>query len=269
MSVTLNELMTAAESMARDAGALLLEGRAHAREGLLTKTSVMDMTTTTDAASEKLIVGRIRDQFPYDGIVGEEGSSHEGTSTRRWLIDPIDGTINFVKGWDFSVVSIGVEVDGEFAVGVIFNPFDDEMYTAATGHGAFLNGKQLPVRAESIPVGEALAVVVGAHLPKTRRDRAEVARTLIPIVGDLRITGSAALDFCYAASGRIDAGYGSGYSIWDYAAGTVIAREAGCIVTGLAEDQDPSSEGIVFGVPSVLPEFRALVQQGLDSVTHI
>jgi myo-inositol-1(or 4)-monophosphatase len=225
----------------------------------------MDVATATDTASEAVIVGRIRDEFPHDSILAEEGSAAAGTTGRRWIIDPLDGTINFVHNHGPSSVSIGVEVDGQLAVGAVYDPFHDEMFTGAAGLGAFRNGQPLPIRLDSIAIDNALIGVLGGYHPAPRRVRAEVARSLILGAGDIRYAGSAALDFCYVADGRLHAGFANGLSLWDMAAGTVIAREAGCIVEGPMQGTEPTPECLLIAVPAVMAEFRSLVQSALTA----
>ncbi|PZS11298.1 MAG: inositol monophosphatase [Acidimicrobiales bacterium] len=216
----LQDVQTAAESIARKAGELLLVGAKNVRGGgVHTKTSSMDVVTATDVASEELIVARIRAAFPHDAIIAEEGAARTGSTGRRWIIDPLDGTSNFVRKWDASVVSIGVELEGQFTVGVVYDPFRDELFSATTGMGAFRNSQRLRLRTEKIPIAEAFVGMVGGYKPWAQTERAAVASRILLSVGDLRYTGSAARDFCYLADGRLDACFGNGYCIWDLAAG--------------------------------------------------
>ena len=195
-------MLESAQAIARDAGRRLVQGRQTGQLEVATKRSVMDVVTETDAAAERLIVARIRDEFPDDAILGEEGASFQGTSGRRWIVDPLDGTANFIHGWRVSAVSIGVEIEGVFSVGVVFNPFHDEMFTGAIGAGAHLNGERLHLTDSPVPWGQAYVGVDGGYDPAVRAQRSEVIRRLILEAGDVRIIGSTALALSYLAAGR-------------------------------------------------------------------
>ncbi|MGH3544837.1 MAG: inositol monophosphatase family protein [Mycobacteriales bacterium] len=268
MTVPLEDIQAAAEPMAREAGALLLAGAHAAGNDVTTKSSAMDVVTATDVASEKLIVARISAAFPDDAIVGEEGTSRPGSTGRRWIIDPLDGTANFIRRRNTSVVSIGIEVDGEFTVGVVYDPFHDELFSAVTGSGAFCNGRRLPPRAERTPLEQACVGMVGGYATWARAERAAVGAEILLRAGDMRYSGSAALDLCYVADGRLDAYFGNGCWIWDLAAGAVIARETGCIVTGPDEGSEPTGDHMLAAVGGLMPVFRSLVREGIRASTE-
>ncbi|GLY95363.1 inositol monophosphatase [Actinoplanes sp. NBRC 103695] len=220
----------------------------------------MDITTSVDLAVESLVTKRIAGAYPFDSIVAEEGSSVNGTTTRRWIVDPLDGTANYARGWPVCAVSIGVEVDGRFTVGAVYNPFLNEMYVAGEGIGAFLNGERLEKRTEDVEISEAFVGITGGYDLIDRGERGGAARALIAEAGDVRYTGSAALDYCHVASGRLDAAFGNGYRLWDMAAGSVIATESGCLVVDLEGRSAPlPPEAILVAVPSVEPAVRAIV----------
>lgn len=266
LAMNLIAIRAETESMAREAGGLLLSGAAATNREVTTKSSVMDVVTETDKASERLIVSRITAAFPDDGILGEEGTSRPGSTGRRWIIDPLDGTANFVRGRGTSVVSIGVEIDGQFAVGSVYDPFRDELFSAATGTGAFRNGQRLPNRPAELPLDRACVGLVGGYASWARTERAAVASELLLRAGDMRYSGSAALDLCHVAAGRLDASYGNGCWVWDLAAGAVIAREAGCIVGGTTAGSEPTGDRMLAATPGLMPALRALVQESLASL---
>lgn len=261
MDVDVDLLMKVARGIAEEAGSVLLDGAAGAGVDVSMKRSVMDVVTETDRAAERLIVERIRASFPDDAILGEEGASFTGTTGRRWIIDPLDGTANFTRGWTVSAVSIGIEIDGAFTVGVVFNPFHAEMFAAATGRGAYLNDARLEMSADSPGWVGAFVGVDGGYEPQTRFERSEVARSVVLDGGDVRIVGSTALALCYLAAGRFDAHSNTRSSIWDIAAGTVIAREAGYTVEGLLPGSEPTAERCLSGRPELMAMLRTVVEQ--------
>lgn len=197
-----------------------------------TKSSSVDVVTAADRAAEALIVERILASRPDDGVLGEEGAGIEGTSGIRWVIDPIDGTTNYVYSVPSYCVSIAAEIDGVRAVGVVYEPVFERCYTASIGGGAFKNGT--PISTNTDPSVETALVATGfGYLADRRRRQAEILVDLLPRVRDIRRFGSAALDLCYLAEGRVDAYYERGLHPWDLAAGEVIAREAGATVGDL------------------------------------
>jgi len=229
------ELLSLAEEAAAAAGALLREGQAAAPREVDTKTSLTDMVSERDRASEQLIAGTILGSRPDDAILGEEGgAAGPGTSGVRWVVDPLDGTTNYLYGYPGWAVSIAAEVDGEVAAGVVYDPTHDETFCAVRGEGSWCNGRRLAVRgAPSL----ALALVgTGFSYDAAARARQglEVARVL-PRVRDVRRAGAASLDLCWVALGRLDAYYERGLQPWDWAAGMLVASEAGAIVTELAD----------------------------------
>lgn len=226
----LAELRQLATDIAAEAAALLSGALHDERTHVSTKSTGTDMVTEMDRASEALIVSRIVAARPDDGILGEEGADRAGTSGVRWVIDPLDGTTNYLyrlPGWN---VSIGVEVDGEPAVGVVVVPGFGDTFSAATGLGATCNGVSLERRDSGPPLGEALVGTGFSYEPAVRALQAEHLVSLLPRVRDVRRYGAAAADLCAVAAGRLDAYYEAGLAPWDRCAGTVVAREAGVTV---------------------------------------
>ncbi|MEU5431263.1 inositol monophosphatase family protein [Streptomyces olivoreticuli] len=226
-----DELLAVALEAADRAGALLRDGRPADLGVAATKTSPIDVVTEMDIAAEKLITGFLAERRPADGVLGEEGASSAGTSGVRWIVDPLDGTVNYLYGLPSWAVSIAAEVDGEAVVGVVAAPMRGETYRAVRGEGAYLGNRRLAVR--SAPdLDHALIGTGFGYLQSRRAAQAEVLRSLLPAVRDIRRGGSAAIDLCDVACGRLDGYYERGLNPWDFAAGALIAREAGAITGG-------------------------------------
>lgn len=224
------DLRRLAEDLARQAGALALAGRRRLGIGQPvaheTKSTPTDPVTEFDRAAEALIVDSLRRLRPHDSIVGEEGANHVGTSGLEWHVDPIDGTANFVYDLPAWCTSIGVvDVDGGVA-GAVYAPVGDELFSAARGQGATLNTQ--PISCSSATELSAALVATGFNYsPGTRARQGERLAALLPQVRDVRRFGSAALDLCMVACGRLDAYFEEFLNSWDLAAGVLIAAEAG------------------------------------------
>ena len=234
-----SDLLELAQEVADAAGDLLRARLASVAGGLLlatgasSKSSPTDLVTDVDRASEALIVGALLRARPDDGMQGEEGSSRKGSTGVTWVIDPLDGTINYLYGIPAFAVSIAASVGGRSIVGVVHNPLTGEMFTGSQGEGAWLDGDPLRLQPTGRPLAEAL---VGTGFSYSARNRAAQARMLaiiLPAVRDIRRAGSAALDLCAVACGRLDAYFEAELKPWDLAAGEVIAREAGATVISL------------------------------------
>lgn len=225
-------LLDIARGLAIEAGELIESMRSSIDLAGDTKSSSVDVVTAADQAAEHLIVKQLLRLRPDDGVLGEEGAGVDGTSGVRWIIDPIDGTTNYVYGVPSYSVSIAAEIDGVLAVGVVYEPVFDRCYSARIGDGAYKNGE--PIWANTDPSLETALVATGfGYLADRRRRQAEVLVDLLPRVRDIRRFGSAALDLCYVAEGVVDAYYERGLHPWDLSAGAVIASEAGATVGDL------------------------------------
>jgi myo-inositol-1(or 4)-monophosphatase len=254
----LSELLDLATRLGGDAGTLLLGGMARRRQDIGTKTSDTDMVTEMDHASERLIVEGILAVRPDDAILGEEGSRRDGSSGVRWVIDPLDGTTNYLYGVPAFTVSIAAEVDGEGAVGVVVDPTHGEVFTAVRGGGAHCNGVPIRVSGAS-DLTTALVATGFSYLTEERGRQAAVVQRVLPAVRDIRRMGAASLDLCAVACGRVDAYYEAVLQPWDVAAGIVIAVEAGATVEGL--DGGPPTQGSVLAATPALAEpLRRLVR---------
>jgi len=233
------ELLELARQVATQAGHLLRArlpevagGRLLAR-GASAKSSPTDLVTDVDRSSESLIVGSLLQARPDDGIQGEEGSSRTGSSGVTWVIDPLDGTINYLYGIEIFAVSIAASYRGRSVAGVVHNPLAGEMFAASEGCGAELNGNELRLVRTGRPLAEALVGTGFSYRAESRAAQAELLGGILPEVRDIRRTGSAALDLCSVACGRLDAYFESELKPWDRAAGELIVREAGGSVVSL------------------------------------
>jgi myo-inositol-1(or 4)-monophosphatase len=215
-----------AVALAEEAGALLREGQSRVRASVETKSTGTDMVTEMDRASERLIVDGLLAARPDDGILGEEGSARPGTSGVRWVIDPLDGTTNYLYGFPSYGVAVGAEVDGVAVAGAVHDPVHGETYSAAAGAGAWCGGRRLAVGGPPT-LATALVGTGFAYAAERRAEQAEVLRRVLPQVRDVRRAGAAAVDLCWVAAGRLDAFYERGLAPWDWCAASLVAAEAG------------------------------------------
>jgi myo-inositol-1(or 4)-monophosphatase len=252
-------LLSVALEAARRAGALLRDGRPADLGVAATKSSPIDVVTEMDIAAEKLITSCIAGLRPDDGFLGEEGASTEGTSGIRWVIDPLDGTVNYLYGLPSWAVSIAAQRDGRTLAGVVEAPMRGETYQAVLGGGALVNGR--PARCRPAPdFAHALVGTGFGYLSHRRAAQAEVVRTLVPRVRDIRRGGSAAIDLCDVGCGRLDAYYERGLNPWDLAAGELFAREAGAL-TGGRPGQPASGELTVAAPPGLFEPLQGLLEE--------
>lgn len=222
------QLCDLAARLAVAAGDLVLEGRKSGVTSASTKSSDTDVVTEFDRASERLIVEGLNAERPDDAVIGEEGTDAAGASGVRWLIDPIDGTTNFLydlPGW---AVSIAALVDDRPQAGAVYVPGSGELFTAVVGGGAFLNGA--PIHCGTTASLEHALVATGfSYLVDRRRGQGERFASIISKIRDVRRLGAASTDLCHLAAGRLDVYYEQWLGPWDWAAGELIAREAGCL----------------------------------------
>ncbi len=231
-SPTYPALLELALAFAREAGALSLENQ---RGGLhvSTKSTPTDVVTEADTAAEALLVRRIMQARPDDGVLGEEGASSVGSSGLRWVIDPIDGTVNYLYGLAEWSVSVAVEDDRGSVVGVVHAPAKGETFWAVRGEGAFRDGEG--IRPSSCTdLSQTLLATGFGYDARRRVEQARWVSDVLPRIRDIRRFGSSAIDLCSVASGRVDAYAEQGLSPWDGAAGGLIATEAGAVVGGLS-----------------------------------
>ena len=212
------------------------------------------MVSDADRDAESAIEALLRAERPDDGLVAEEGARSESGAGRRWVVDPLDGTTNFLYGFPAWAVSIALEDDEGAAVGVVHDPVRDETFTAVRGKGAHLDGEEIEVNP-----GERLATALVAtgfgYDAERRSEQAEVLTRVLPQIRDVRRAGAASLDLCWVAVGRLDGYYERGLQPWDWAAGSLVASEAGAELRPL--EGDPY--GLVAAGPGIVGDLARLV----------
>lgn len=255
--LALHGLLPVAWHAALRAGAFLRDERPHDLV-IDTKSTPSDVVSAMDRDAEAMIIEDLLGARPADGLLGEEGGERPGTSGVRWVVDPLDGTVNYLHRLPMWGVSIAAEVDGRGEIGVVHVPEFAESYVAARGQGAWLvrDGVGERLSGSDCPTLSAAIVATGfGYAAERRRRQAEVVTGLITQVSDVRRMGAAVVDFCWLARGRVDAYYETGLNPWDMAAGGLIAAEAGVVVTGLRDDD--MSESFVAAVPAIADDLRA------------
>jgi myo-inositol-1(or 4)-monophosphatase len=241
--VTVGELRALAEAVAREAGALLRGAYDGPELRVSSKSTPTDLVSEADHAAERLIRERLSAARPDDGVLGEEGGDHAGTSGVRWVVDPLDGTINFLFGIPQWAVSIACEdADGALA-GVVYDPLRDELFSAERDGVPMLDGSPIAASTRT-DLATALVGTGFGYDAEVRRAQAEVVARLLPDVRDIRRFGSAAVDLAWTACGRLDAYYEHGLNAWDMAAGRLICERAGLVVIDL-EPVGPSAPGVL------------------------
>ena len=252
----LGELLDRARQAASEAAELLM----HPPADLLveSKSTPTDAVTIMDKRSEALLVSLLLDGRESDGILGEEGSDRPGTSGFRWVIDPIDGTVNYLYGLPGWSVSVGLEYEGRPVVGVVAVPTYGVTYFGASGLGSF---RERGGQAEQISPSEvselamALTATGFGYASERRAFQAEVLQTMLPEIRDIRRAGSAAVDICWVADGSVDAFYEKGLNPWDFAAAAVIAAEAGVTLAGL-DGREPNPDLTIAANPPLFAKFH-------------
>ena len=254
-----SELLSLAEEVAHEAGELLL-AYASKNERIsvaAVKSSPTDVVTAADTASESLIRQRLHAVRPDDAFLGEEGDDVAGTSGVTWVVDPLDGTVNYLYGIPAYGVSIAATVSGQTVAGVVLCPPTGEIWTAVRGGGAFLNGQ----RVSATPVTDLGQTLVGTGFwydAGLRARQAQLLTRVLPTVRDIRRIGAAAVDLCGVACGRLDAFYEVGLKPWDLAAGLLIAEEAGVRTAGLP-GEPADGRLTVAAAPGVFDDLYALL----------
>lgn len=257
-----DELAVVAEAVAREAAELLLDGLRDPTsvrgEGVDNKTSRTDHVTAWDRAAESLVIERLADLRPGDAVLGEEGGARPGDSAVRWIVDPLDGTTNFLYGLPPFAVSIAAERDGRVVAGAVADALHGELYVAALGAGARRNG--IPLRpSDCDEVSQALVATGFGYQASQRRRQAEVLVRVLPHIRDIRRAGAASVDLCWVASGRVDAYWEVNLGLWDFSAGALVASEAGAVVTDLGGGP-PAPESVLAAAPGVYEGLRELLE---------
>jgi myo-inositol-1(or 4)-monophosphatase len=246
-----------------DAGAAELRRYFNGSFTISSKESINDLVTDADHASERAIIKIIQDKHPDHFILSEETGSVQTNSKTKWIIDPIDGTINFANGIPICCVSIGVEVDGEMLMGAVFNPFMNELFFAEKGKGATLNEKPIKVSDKDNLLTSCLVTGFPYQYLDAANGPLEIFEKLIRKSIPVRRLGSAALDLCWTAAGRFDGFYEHKLQAWDSAAGYLIVQEAGGVVTDLKGDKfNPYQPGIIASNGKIHDQLLALMKGG-------
>lgn len=260
------ELLDIARSVALEAGALAALRRSEGVEVAASKSSAVDIVTEADRETEALIRARLAELRPGDGFYGEESGAEAGSTGLTWLVDPIDGTVNFLYGIPHYAVSIAV-VEGDpdpltwrGIAGAVVNPASGEVFTGLVGEGAWLGGSPIRV-ADPVELPQALISTGFAYASEMRATQGAVVAAILSRVRDIRRLGTASLDLCFVAAGRSNAYFERTLSPWDHAAGAIIAREAGAVVKGRG-DAAPDRDFIL----AAHPEVAAALEKLLDEV---
>ena len=257
------ELLALAVDIAVEAGALLRDRptELHAEA----KTTPTDAVTDMDRAAERLILERLHSRRPDDRVVGEETGQHGGDDDAdavTWLVDPLDGTVNYLYGLPQFAVSIAAQRRGNALAGVVYDVTRGDIYAATAGGGATCNGRPIQCSSQT-DLAVSLVATGFAYAADTRRTQAAVLATVLPAVRDIRRLGSAALDLCMVAMGRVDAYFEAGMNPWDWAAGALIATEAGAQVGGL-NGRGPGSWTTLAANPELFARLEALLVEAGD-----
>lgn len=253
------QLRELACTLARDAGELLLERfQTGVSVGVRSKSTPTDLVSEADLAAERTLRERLRELRPQDGFLGEEGGGSEGGSSLRWVVDPLDGTVNFLFGipqWSVSVAA--QQASGEVLAGAIFDPCRGEMWAASVDGEATLNG--VPVHGSNQSELSVAMLATGlAYDAGVRAEQAQVLAELIPRVRDIRRLGSAALDLAWTAAGRYDAYFERSVKLWDVAAGVLVCERAGVQARELPQVGGLPA-GILVAAPGLIEQLHALV----------
>ena len=256
------DLLQLARTVGREAAEYVQRTRPSGRVEIAdTKSSPTDVVTQIDRSCEELIRARIWAARPDDGFVGEEGADHVGTSGLDWVVDPIDGTVNFVYGIPLYAVSIAARRDGEVVVGYVVNIASGAEWGAIRGAGCwrYAGSDRITLTAPPVArVDHALVATGFNYVPEVRTKQAAAVARFLPHIRDIRRTGSAALDLCGMAEGQFDAYVEEGLKEWDLAAGGLIASESGLLLSGL--DGEPNERLVMVAHPSIAEEYFALVR---------
>jgi len=257
-AVSAREFLELATRAAREAGAALRERFAGPRTGVGTKSSSTDMVSDADRTAEDLILALIDEARPNDAVLGEESGSRAGTSGVRWIIDPLDGTTNFLYGIPHFSVSIGCEDGDGLLAAVVYDVAREEIFQATRGGGSFCNGESVAV-SQQTDLAKALIATGFSYDAGNRRAQSMLLEHILPRVRDIRRSGSAALDLAWTAAGRFDCFFEAGLAPWDRAAGELIVKEAGGWF-GLIEDVLPGEAAVVCAPYGLSDMLRALIE---------
>jgi myo-inositol-1(or 4)-monophosphatase len=248
------ELLRVAEVAARAAAPELVERFRRGAVGVSAKSTATDLVSEADLAAERTIRAVLARERPEDAIMGEEGEDSPGTSGLRWIVDPLDGTINYLYGHPQWCISVACED----RAGVVFDPLRDELWAVAAGEGPTCNGEPLAPLGAAPELGAALVGTGFGYAAEVRAAQAQIAGRVLPRVRDLRRAGAAALDLAWTAAGRLDAYYEHGVKPWDIAAGTLLCAGVGLHVEPLPATAE-LPPGLLVAPPALALELRGLV----------
>ena len=262
----LDDLRRLAITIGLDAAAYVAEARQIGSEvilaGTATKSTPTDMVTAVDKASEERIVAALREARPDDGIIGEEGTGDAGTSGLQWVIDPIDGTTNFVYDYPATAVSIAVvdQSTGESLAGAVVDIGRRQVFSAIKGGGAFLGDAAMRLAEGPPNLAHALVGTGFSYSPAIRAEQGQLLARILPVIRDIRRGGSAALDMCWTAAGRLDAYFEAGTKWWDRAAGLLVGYELGYRGGVIEGDGGDVPDFVWLAHPAIADELYELVK---------
>ena len=258
----LNEFLNTAVTAARLSGDIILRNLGQFSKTDIQTKQAFDFVTSVDKWSEAVIMQTIREKFPHHLFLSEETLKQEGNGGYRWIIDPLDGTTNYIHSYPMFSVSIALEFQNEIILGVVFDPLRDELFCAAKGGGSFLNNRGISV--SDIALAEKSLIATGFPFRKKEMiDRyLDAFRKIFQRVSDIRRAGSAAIDLAYIAAGRVEGFFELNLSPWDIAAGSLLIREAGGTITDFqGSDQYLLTGDIVAGNNKTHAEILNIIKQ--------
>jgi myo-inositol-1(or 4)-monophosphatase len=260
-----------AKKLALEAGDLIDHRRQGHIEVAQTKSSAVDIVTAVDKEAEELLHRRLAELRPGDGFLGEEGKSTDSTTGITWVVDPIDGTVNYFYAIPHYAVSIaavtGPPIPGQWQVeaGAVYNPATKELFWAARGEGSYLGERKLSITSPPT-LDKALLATGFAYSSAMRKEQSRIMHEVLPQIRDIRRMGTASLDLAFVAAGRVDVFYERTLQPWDHAAGELIVTEAGGVVAGIA-DLPPGREGLYAGHPALVDQLKSVISKlGGDTV---
>lgn len=264
----MHALLNVAVMAARRAGATLIRKMANLQKLKIEEKGHNDFVTDADRAAEKAVIDCVHKHYPDHAILGEE-SGAIGESDHIWIIDPLDGTTNYLHGFPVFCVSIGLQINGRMEHAVIYDPMRQELFTASRGDGAQLDGKRIRVSGQK----QIERALVGTGFPFRQMDIEmqpyfKMLEKVLRNTAGIRRPGAAALDIAYVAAGRLDAFWETGLQPWDLAAGSLILREAGGIISGLDGSEDFMESGhVLCGTPKIYAALAKLCARDIKTLT--
>lgn len=265
----MHPFVNTAVKAARAAGKAIMQAQERLDVIAIAEKGKHDLVTEADHKSEAIIIDIIHTAYPDHDIIAEESGHHAREAEYTWIIDPIDGTMNFAHGFPYFCISIACMHQGRVEHAVIYNPNNDDLFTASRGQGAQKNNRRIRMAARTKLDDAMVATGLPAYVRDRRREYQTVLDQITPVVASLRCTGSAALDLAYTASGQIDAYWEFGLKPWDVAAGSLIVKEAGGIVTDPKGGDDYLKNGhIIAANPKLFKPFLDLIKPHLPADTY-